>query len=316
MARRAGVSRSTVSNILNGNDERFPASTRERVLAAAAELDYRPSPAGRALVSGRSDTVVLLLPHTTFGANLQSAVDQVVERTHQIGGNVVVRFASATPEMTVSAVQALRPLAVVDFGVLGVEDLARLEERGTIVVPSARRQDARDGTDGGIARLQAEALVKRGPRRIWFAALSDERADTYGPGRLRALRDYCAASDLPEPGVLSVSLTLAGATAALRTVLADPAPAGVACYNDDVALALLAAARETGVNVPNDLAVVGVDHTPVGQLWSPPLTTIDTGLPALVDALATDLRSLLEGRPTDSTTTSKLSPAVIVGGTT
>lgn len=315
VARRAGVSRSTVSNILNGNGDRFPLATRERVLTAAAELNYQPSLAGRTLASGRSDTVVLLVPNTTFGSNLQSAVDQVVESTRQIGGNVVVRFASNTPDATVAAISALRPLAVVDFGVLSKDDLTKIEQWGAIVVPSLVRQRT-PTLDGGIGRLQAEALLESGHRRLWFAALSDERTDPYGPPRLATLTEFCSSHGLAEPQRVSVPLTLPGATAALATILDDGPSAGVACYNDDVALALLAAARETGVAVPSTLAVVGVDHTRIGQLWAPPLTTIDTNLPAIITTLASELRARLEGQPPNALSATPPQFTLIRGGTT
>lgn len=301
VARRAGVSRSTVSNILNGNDARFPESTRQRVLAAARELEYQPWLAGRSLVRGRSDTVVVLLPNTTFGSNLQDAVDHVVLATSQIGGNVVVRFAGKTPKATLAAIMALRPLALVDFGVLLRADYDRLDAMGTIVVPSLPAEDPPTPPDSGIAHLQADALLERGPRALWFAALSDERLDPYGPGRIASLRGYCRERGLPEPRQVRVPITVPGAKAALAEIIANGVPAGIACYNDDVAIALLAGGRELGVKVPETISVVGVDHTPIGQLWAPPLTTVDTDLRGFVDALSIDLQARLNGiSPTDN----------------
>lgn len=294
VAVHAGVSRSTVSNILNGHDARYPESTRQRVRDAAAHLDYRPSLAGRSLVSGRSDTIVVLLPNTTFGSNLQDAVDQVMVGMNPMGGNVVVRFAGATPEATLSAVLALRPLGVVDLGVLSAADRDDLERRGILTVPRMPG-DVGPANDGGIAALQAGALLQRGRRPLWFAALRDQRLDPYGAVRFAALRDVCAAERLPPPRRVDVPLVLTGAVEALADVMSVRGSVGLACYNDDVALAVLAAARELGLVVPNDLAVVGVDHTPIGQLWSPALTTVDVDLRGLVDELAADLRLRLGG---------------------
>ena len=315
VAQRAGVSRSTVSNILNGRGDRFPTATRERVLAAAAELDYRPSLAGRTLVSGRSDTVVLLVPNTTFGSNLQDAVDAVVTRTRQIGGNVVVRFASPTATETTASVAALQPLAVVDFGVLSEVERDEVEQSGAIVVPGATRGPTRP-LDAGIGALQAQALLASGPRTLWFAALSDARSDPYGPARLEAIAAYCRDEGLPSPRQVSVPLALSGATRALAHLLRDEGPVGVACYNDDVAIALLAAARSAGVDVPSTLAVVGVDHTQVGQLWTPPLTTVDTDLPGHVSALASELSARLDGRTREEIELVPPRFTLVEGGTT
>lgn len=312
VARRAGVSRSTVSNILNGNDARFPESTRLRVLSAASELEYQPSIAGRSLVSGRSDTIVVLVPNTSFGGNLQDAVDQVMIGTKLIGGNVVVRFASETPEVTRTAINTLRPLALVDFGVLSIDDRNWLEDRGTIIVPSRSNQQV-TVPDGGIGRLQGEILLERGVSRMWFAALSDERYDPYGPGRFSALQVFCAEHGLPQPGELAVELTRESGLAAVQSVLAEGGTAGIACYNDDVALALLAAAQKLGVAVPERLSVVGVDHTAIGQLWSPSLTTIDTDLRGLVNVLAEDLQARLSGAPVGVATSQHLHFTVVRG---
>ena len=294
VARRAGVSRSTVSNILNGNDARFPQATRERVLKAADELDYRPSLAGRSLVSGRSDTVVVLLPNTTFGSNLQDAVDEAVASTTRFGGNVVVRFAGESPKATINAIAALRPLAVLAFSDLPDDDRERLEAAGTMVL-GARASTVGSSFDGGIARLQANALLERGPRPLWFASLSDNRQDPYGPPRFAALQRFCESEALPPPAQIEVPLNVEEATRALAQVMERTAVAGVVCYNDDVAMALLAAAREMGITVPQELSVVGVDNTAVGQLWAPRLTTVDTDLRGLVAGYSAELEARLAG---------------------
>ena len=293
VARRAGVSRSTVSNILNGNDARFPEQTRQRVLDAARELEYQPSVAGRSLVSGRSDTIVVLVWNVSFAAHFQDAVDQVMVNTRQIGANVVIRLAGETPRATSDAVSILRPLAVVDFGVLTLEARARLEERGTIVVPTLSSADGTAPADGGISAMQASALLTHEPQALWFVGLSDHERDPYVPDRHDALRAICEVEGLPSPQIVGVELTVSSGLDALERILQGPLPAGVACYNDDVALTLLAAARELDIEVPTTIAIVGVDNSPVGQMWSPRLTTIDTDLRGVVDAMALDLRARL-----------------------
>lgn len=294
VARLAGVSRSTVSNILNGNDSRFPETTREKVRSAAAELEYKPSLAGRSLVSGRSDTVIVLLPNASFGDNLQGAVDEVMTSTRTIGANVVVRFAGNSSEATLAAIASLRPLALIDFGVLSAEDRDELEQNGTIIVPQTYRRLA-GPMDGGLAKIQGEALVKGGPRPLWFAALDDKRFDPYGPGRFAGLAEFSESVGLPAVRQVRVQLTIESGISALHTIIAEGTPVGVACYNDDVALTLLAAARELKIDVPSEISVVGVDFTPVGQLWSPRLTTIDTDLRGLVATLSEELRARLSG---------------------
>jgi len=295
VARLAGVSRSTVSRILSGNHGRFPEHTRQKVHDAARELDYQPSVAGRSLVSGRSDTIVVLVVNATFATRFQDAVDRVMTTTSEIGGNVVIRLAAETPRATAESLAMLRPLAVVDFGVLGLPEREWLESRGVIIVPPGPETDGGD-SDGGIIDLQVSALLERDREALWFAGNENSERDQNSARRRARLVGLSESSGLPAPGRLTVDLTLASGTDALRTVLAGPLPAGIACYNDDVAMTLLAAARELAIRIPEDVAVVGVDNSPLGQMWSPRLTTVDTNLRRIVDSMAHQLRRRL-GRP-------------------
>jgi DNA-binding LacI/PurR family transcriptional regulator len=273
VARVAGVSRTTVSRILRGDEAAFPEATRRRVHDAVAKLDYRPSSAGRSLVTGHSDTIVVLLPDVPFGSNLQAAVDEIVATSQPHGGNVVIRFASSSPDLTVAALLALRPIAVLDLGVLGPADVRRLAERGVAVVPDAGNSRTIE-SDGGIARLQIEALSRRGPRSVWYVGVDDGHDDPYSTGRFAAIREICRSRGLLEPRRIDVRLRPADAREALQRILEHDRPVALACYDDDAAVAMLAAARDLGADVPRVVAVIGVNASPAGQFWSPRLTTI------------------------------------------
>ena len=294
VAARAGVSRATVSHILNGREARFPEETRQRVRVAAADLDYRPWPAGRSLVRGRTDTIVVLMPNTTIGANVQEAVENLAAGT--VGTNVVLRFADGDPDATVAALLELRPFAVVDLGSLSREGRARLAAQGVLTVPDMDRPFVAQGrdVDEGIAELQVGELCKRGPRRIVYVALADGRIDPFSPHRLAAIRRVCARRGLPEPQMVGVPVETGGATAVLREVY-EGEPVGIAAYNDLVALAALSAATRLGVDVPGHVSVVGMDRIDVGQLWSPRLTTVDVDMRSLMDATVNELNAAING---------------------
>ena len=281
VARLAGVSRSTVSQVLNGNDERFPQETRDRVTAAAAELSYRPSRAGRSLVSGVSDIIVVVVPNVTFGHHLQDAVDGIANTTAARGLSVVVRYAGKDPEATLTTVLDLRPTAVVDLGVFTAKERLAIEAAGIVALPEQSMvAEIMDDPNHHIGRLQARHLLEVPGRRIVAALLLDARLDSFGPDRARGVRDEAAALGADEPAVMHVPLTREGAVAALREVVREnpDTPLGICCYNDDVAIALIAAARELGLSVPGQVAVVGVDRTEIGQLIEPRLTTIAVDL--------------------------------------
>lgn len=294
VAREAGVSRSTVSQILNGDDERFPLATRERVRSAAEALNYRPSRAGRALVTGLSDIVVVVVPNATFGPHLQDSVDRITNATAASGMSVVVRFGRPDDESTLISVLDLRPAAVVDMGVFTNAQRERIEAAGTRVVPR-RRLDTPTGdvdpVDILIGRLQVDELLRGGERQIVYASLDDGRLDPFGPPRLEGIRRSTAAHGLVEPITIRVPLSESGAVEALLPLLqlSDGPPLGICCYNDDVAIAVIAAARRLRLDVPNRISLIGVDRTDIGQLISPRLTTVAVDQPALMDSLSREL---------------------------
>lgn len=296
VAHRAGLSRTTVSQILNGNVTAFPQETRDRVVAAAAELNYRPSRAGRALATGVSDMVVITVPSTSFGPHFQDTVDQVTEAAAALGMGVVVRFAGRDTAATVTSVLDLRPMVVMDLGVFTPEQGRLIEAAGTRLIPPvpAVGQDLTDKVDLLIGRLQVEELVRCGKRSIIFAQLQDSREAPYGDYRLRGVQAECVARGLPEPIVIQVQLIENLATKALDSALkvSNDDAVGVCAYNDDVAIAVIAAARRLGLAIPAQIGVVGVDHTRLGQLVAPRLTTVHIDIPLMIDTFLRQLSAI------------------------
>ncbi len=280
VARLAGVSRSTVSHILNGQAGRFSAETVERVRDAVARLGYVPSAAGRSLVLGRSDLVVLAVPNTTL-TNVQDIIEAIASDLDDLGYSVVVHFdrgGAPTDNLTrlQHVVETLRPAGLVDLGSLPPADLDTLERQGCPVL-SARGQYVQGVDEGNaaIARRQAEHLIERGYAALAFALLVDRRDDPFGRMRATVLADVCAENGLAPPSVISVPLDPAGAQTAVCELLRTRGrPVGVACSNDEVALATTFAAIALRAAVPGDVGVVGVGGSSVGQLVSPRLSTV------------------------------------------
>ncbi|MHC6231875.1 LacI family DNA-binding transcriptional regulator [Arthrobacter sp. MMS24-T111] len=296
VAERAGVSRATVSHILNGREGRFPEETRAKVRMAAAELDYLPSPAGRSLVKGHSDTIVLLAPNTTLEANLQEALEQLAEKFDDAGVNVVMRFVGPDPETTATSILKLRPMAVVDLGSLPRTARERLAANGVPTVPDMDRGILANGmpTDFAIAELQVAELTKNGPRQIVYAGLDNGRPDPFGDRRTTGLTEACERRGIPKPQRIVVPMEIAGAITALRGVQKE-IPVAIAAYNDSVALAVLSAAEKLGLSVPDQISVVGVDRSELGQLWRPRLTSIVVDMRGLIDLAVAQFTAAIKG---------------------
>lgn len=273
VARRAGLSRATVSQVLNGYTDRFAVETTERVLRAAKELDYEPSAVGRMLRTGSSDFVIALIPNTTFGGNLQDIFDTVTVLLADHGLSLVLHLSTQSPGALDRILSGIRPRAVLSLQPFTPDERRILAERKVPAFDPTIDGD----TNYDIGLLQAEYLIGRSYRTLAFAHLHDQRSDPYGSGRERAVTDACAAAGLPAPESLGVAIDQSSADAALATL--EPGT-GVICYNDDVAIALMTAAARRGWRVPDDVGLIGMDDTPLAQVMNPRLTTVGYSLAA------------------------------------
>jgi DNA-binding LacI/PurR family transcriptional regulator len=296
VAKLAGLSRTTVSQILNGRDARFPEETRARVAAAATELNYRPSRAGRALVSGVSDLIVIVIPNVTIGKRLQETIARIATDSEAMGLNAVIRYAGTDMEATITTIIDLRPTVVFHLGALDADAIRRVEASGTRVLPSTPPEEANaTAFDRHIGALQTRELLKRPLAKLVYAMHADEVA-LYGPARARGVTEEAHALGVGDVEIVDVPMQLDAAIQVLAPLLSNRSgTVGVACYNDDVALAVLAVARELGLSVPGDVTVVGVDRTDVGQLVRPRLTSIAINVPAIDARFVEELRQLRGG---------------------
>lgn len=293
VARVAGVSRATVSQVLNGHADRFATETASRVLDAAKQLGYEPSAAGRALRRGTSNVVVALLPHTTFGGNLQDIFERMTETLSEYGYTLMLRMSSATAEPLDRLIAGLKPAAVFAITPFSPEERGVLQRRGILAIdpPSVSQVDY----NRSIGQMQAEALIAAGHTLLAFAHLRDERHDPFGFAREEGVKDVAAQHGLDEVAVLHVDIDLDRAVEALRAL---PEGIAVACYNDDVAMALLSASRILGREVPSELAVIGMDRTDLSRIAVPRLATIEYDLTSAAEAGTLGLlKSLGAGAP-------------------
>jgi DNA-binding LacI/PurR family transcriptional regulator len=302
VAHRAGFSRATVSYVLNNTPHHvIPEQTRQRVLAAASELGYTPSPAARALANGHSDVVLLLLPDWP----IEPAVGRLLEDLSAALADRGLTFV-AHPYSAIRPVseiwKAITPAAVVTFEELDQVETQKLRAAGielAVALFGGRRgPQAMDIPEQRIGRLQAEHLAAAGHRHLGYAWPDDQRVLNFARARIEGVRQTCADLGLAEPHVLTVPLTPHGAADAVQAWReAEPAVTGICAYNDDVALAVLAGARQRGCDVPRDLAVIGADNIPVAAVANPALSTVQHDTQAVSRYIAETITHKLSGRP-------------------
>ncbi len=302
VAREAGVSLATASRALNGSANRtVGAELRERVQAAAARLRYSPDGIAQAMARGRTTSLGLVVPdiaephYAAIAAGVARAADEA---------GLVVTLASTRqdPHREVEVVRLMerqRARAVVLAGGRQGDEAteaavrAALDAFRSVGGAVAVIGQASLGTDSvvvgnreGAADL-VRALHGRGYRR--FALLcGPERHATAADRRAGAL-EAVAALGCPPPAQVSADLTRDGGYAAMGRLLAARGDAEVVlAANDVMAVGALAAARDAGVRVPEDVALAGFDDIEALRDLTPGLTTVRLPL-ARLGELATGL---------------------------
>jgi len=323
VAERAGVSRTTVSFVLNARaGSGIPEATRERVLEAARELGYVPSATARSLASGRTRTVGFVVcdaRHLLTDAFLPQAIFTLTEAAHARGFRVLVEAVDdpRRPRAYQTLVRAARIDGMVVMNPRGDdEQLAELIDSGYPVVtigrPPGGRGHAIDVDNVAAERAATQHLVDLGRRRLAHLGYGAPRYTTVAE-RLTGFRSALEAVGLPlDDSLIAFGNYSADSGAeALRAMLArlghrpdDPAPFdGLVCGNDTVAFGALTALREAGLRVPDDVAVVGFDDIPMAAHAAPPLTTVRSPLLDMGTEAAHRALDLIEGRSLDATTT-------------
>ena len=290
IARTSGVSPSTVSRVLNENESAIPisAETRARVLAAVASLGYRPNLAARALASGRSDAVAVIVHDIAdpyFSEIVRGVEDVASARKYMV-------IVSSTDRDPVRESEYLLRLASfpTDGIILAaggfIEEHApqvadSLIKSGTAIVGVSRHQLPIATIDIGNqegARQMTKHLLGLGHRHIAFLAGPDHL--TTATDRLDGYREALrgaglAANEVILPGDFTRE---AGIQAVTRVRAQVPNVTAIFAANDKMALGCLAGLRAAGLAVPRDMSVVGFGDIPAAQDTDPPLTTVGVPL--------------------------------------
>ncbi len=284
IARLAGVSKKTVSRVLN-NSPFVREETRVRVNALMQDLGYTPDPQARGLAFRRSFLVGMIFdnPNAQMVVTMQEGVlaglkgsgfELVVHACDRNAPDFLKEVSAFVERQKLFGVILLPPISEND----ALVDL--LKERGCHYVRMASATiDAPNNlvasTDSLATAEAARHLAQLGHTRIGFIAgppgfrSREERRD----GFLGGLREH--GIDLPARYAVDGAYTYeSGIAAAEKLLRLDPRPTAIFSSNDEMAAGVYHAARQLGIAIPEQLSVVGFDDTPVSaRLW-PPLTTV------------------------------------------
>jgi DNA-binding LacI/PurR family transcriptional regulator len=299
VARKAGVSVSTISNVLNGRVDRMSAETLMRVEAAITALDYRPNRAAQQLKTGQTPMFGLLVPsiaNPMYGM-IAREIETAAQERH--GHRVMLGNTYRNKEKESGFFDDL-----LAHGVRGVVVISSLVDerhfeaavrRGMVMVSYDRR--ATPGVASAIdhvsvdnfeaAQLAAQRLIAAGHTRIAFATASGQTmsrsekmrgffaaAEAAGVRRHARVIDGSTSSEYGDSEMADVGRLLAARIAAQRE-----RPTGLVAVNDMLAFGLLAGFRDAGLSVPRDVSVIGMDGLYLSSLTSPGLTTVSLPVP-------------------------------------
>jgi DNA-binding LacI/PurR family transcriptional regulator len=282
VAEEAGVGVGTVSRVLNGSPA-VSAGTRRRVLEAIATLDYQPSPAPRALATGRTNAIGVVAPFFTQSSVIERL--RGVSHTLASEGYQLILHDVERPDQRRELFRSLAARGGID-GLLAISlapterEARRMQLVGVPVVLLDRDHPTLpcitiDDVEGG--RMAAEHLLALGHRSIAF--LGDEEANLFGfdssARRREGFEAALSAAGIPRPPEWILRRPHgrdAARVAAAELLARSPRPSAVFAASDVQAIGVLEAAQAAGLPVPGKLSVIGFDNVEAAEYTG--LTTV------------------------------------------
>jgi len=281
VARLASVSTATVSYVLNNAEgRRISEQTREAVYRAAKLLGYRPNLAARNLARGRGGVVLYVVPHVAVGDMPMQAGSRMTTELGRQGLLQVQIFETEDDQNVVDAIENLDPVAVTSLFPLGGAALSAVQTAGIPHIDIGTLP-ALAAPHLSVGEMRVEHLVSRGHRQIAFAYTGIAKWRPLGDYWLEGVSQAARVRDLPPVRVGEV--TLDNAADLVDGWVRDGVTA-VCAQSDEIACVVLHGIHEARLQCPRDLAVIGVDASPMGVLSTPPLTTVEFNPRAVADA--------------------------------
>jgi DNA-binding LacI/PurR family transcriptional regulator len=279
VARVAGVSHQTVSRVINDSEQVRPA-TRERVLAAMRQLDYRPNSLARALVTGRSHTLgVVSFDTTLYGP--ASTLFGIERAAHAEGYFVSIASVTSLDRASLlNAVERLRAQGV--DGILIITPQEAAAQAVLHIPPGLPVVAVEAGPDKAVpvvtvdqvagALAATRHLLELGHRTVWHIAGPADFLEARQ--RIDGWQAALEASGADVPPVLSGDWSARSGYELGQRLVTVRGVTAVFAANDQMALGMLRALHEVGLQIPREVSIVGFDDIPEAEYFTPPLTTV------------------------------------------
>jgi LacI family transcriptional regulator len=327
IARDLGVSVVTVSKVLRNHDD-IGEETRKRVLDRVKELNYTPNLAARGLVTGRTYLVGLIVPdllHPFFAQVAKSLSAALLKK----GYCLTISTSEEDPEIEARDIERLlgRRLdaLVIASSSMASSIFARIEKDGPPYILIDRRFADLDTNfvgvdDKAVGELATEHLIEMGCKKI--AHLRGPENST-GLGRLQGYTEAMARHKLRVcPGFISdlrkvdVDSRESGKELMRQILALKTRPDGVFCYNDPMAIGAMRAITDAGLNVPQDIAVIGAGNLHYDNELRVPLSSVDQQAELIGERAAKLTLLILESKNRPRNKTIILRPQLVVRAST
>jgi LacI family transcriptional regulator len=303
VALKARVSIATVSRVVNKSLHKVNPTTRERVLAAISEMDYRPNALAKGLLMKKTMTIGIIIPDISnpYYAEIVRGIQDVAD---QAGYAVTLHNTDKKPGGITRYIDLLREKSadgiIFSGGIInGHETLSILKELKERVVVIGRHEVDSPAVMvdniGGAAQA-VQHLLDIGHRRIGFIGGPD--GSTTALDRLAGYKNTMAKNGLMFARRLVKKGTWnpqSGYLLGMQLLKGKSRPTAIVAANDQMAFGAIKAAKELGLMVPEDLAVVGFDNIPLSSYFNPSLTTVEIPMHDLGAAAVRMLLSLISG---------------------
>jgi LacI family transcriptional regulator len=307
VAKLAGVSRSTVSRVVNDHPNVRP-EVREQVWQVIRQVGYQPHAAARSLVTNRTHTVGMIIPEAVttlftdpfFSLLLRGATEACNSHQYQL---MLSLFTAKADQQEIY--QRILRNGYLDGAIVAsasLEDplvLNLLRDRVPFV--SVGRHPNKpvhyvDADNVGGARMAVEHLIRQGHRRI--ATITGRLDMIHGQDRLSGYRQALEARGIPveEELIIEGDYTEASGKAGMQRLL-PVSPSAVFVASDTMAIGALKALRQADRQVPQDIALVGFDDIPIASAIVPALTTVRQPIERMGSMAVDVLLSVLETSP-------------------
>lgn len=304
IARRANVSITTVSRVINNSPHKVNQNTRERVLKIIKELDYRPNAIAKSLINKKTMSIGVIIPDISnpYYAEIVRGIQDLAD---QRGYTVLLQNTDRRKDRIIKYIYLLREKSadgvIFSGGIIHEPDVLKvlkpIQDRVVVIgrhpvnFPSIRV----DNINGAIEATQH--LINLGHRNILFIGGPDK--STTAKDRLKGYLNVLKklgdqdGKELIKKGDFTI---MSGYTITKEFLLQKNRPTAIFAANDQMAFGAIKAIKEEGLKIPEDIAVVGFDNLPLSSYIDPPLTTVEIPMYDLGYTAMEILINLLSGK--------------------